>query len=172
MLKTTLTRGLLLVVVLVWIGACSSGVPSTQPVSKPTVPVVVPTENICNWPDYCHPQPARMMLDEIAELVEQDASIEAELREKLNVQILRCKSPGLRNTENRHVCDLQNPLPCDELREILDHAMDSAWGAVPLPRENPKEVEEPKQPVEEQGASLPGHWETIAQELEGFPTGK
>ena len=157
MLKTSLTRGLLLALVLVWIGACSSsGVPTSQRAVKPSVPLGVPTENICGWPNYCHPDSAQAMLGQITQLFQADGSIDVELRERLDTAILRCLSPDLRNAENRHVCDLQEPLPCDELRGILEHAEDPEYGV------HPKEVD----------AVLPGHWGTIATELENFPTGK
>ena len=115
-------------------------------------------ENTCGWPDFGQPETAKVMLDHIAGLVLADAPlIEPKLKERLDRAIHRCLSPDLRNAERRHVCFLQNPLPSAELNVIKLHAEDPEYQTV-----NPKPLK-PATPSE--------HWETIAQELGGFPTG-
>lgn len=183
MLKTSLTRGLLLVLALALLGACSSsGVqnapPVCKPVSDPCAPGGVPRAHPCNWPDYSPSINARQLLTEISNLVQVDfdaGRIDGDLKRRVDDAILRCSSPDLTNTAGRHVCDLQDPLPCVELRDIRDHAADAGYPPQPPPQ--PPEPPEPPVdgkviPVTAAPASPSQHWETIATDLQGFPTGQ
>ena len=110
--------------------------------------------NPCNWPDFCGPPLAREMLDEIAARAQQEIpkqTIDPDVQIRILDRVHQCKSPFLRNQAGTHVCDLKNPLPCDELTSIWKR---TAPDVVPA---------DPK--------SRPGHWLTIAQDLESFPTG-
>jgi len=108
----------------------------------------------CTWPDDCGPPTAREMLEEI--LVRAQMEVPGDGIDMLDLQLIelhvpRCQDPNLTNGAGRHVCDVVFPQPCTELREIWENT---------------------------EGATLPmdlaarrGHWHTIAQELESFPSG-
>ena len=137
---------LLLLVGTLGIG-CQSAAPPTQPPPG--------DGNICGWPDYCHPMTARDMLQEIKDLAAEDHAkdaIDPADYEAIEEHVGRILDPMLKNAEGRHVCHLQNPTPCDELKGIHDKVQ---------PENMPLKAE-PRR----------GHWHTIAQELESFPTGK
>lgn len=162
MLKTSMTRGLVVGLALALLcvggGSCGSSEEGTSR-SAQMNSFVSPEENTCGWPDFGQPETARAMLDHIAGLVLADASaIDAQLKVRLDRAIQECLSPDLRNDQGRHVCLLQHPLPNAELSGIKLHAEDPAYQTV-----NPKPLK-PTTPSE--------HWETIAQELESFPTGR
>jgi hypothetical protein len=69
----------------------------------------------------------------------------------IELHVPRCLEPSLENGAGTHVCKVIFPTPCTELRDIWEK---TEGGMLP--------------------ADLPtrsGHWHTIAQELESFPSG-
>lgn len=128
----------------------------TTPMDAPDVPPVDPLEaerNPCRWPDFCGPPTATGMLREIVRIAEADEvkqAIALQVLERIRKQVLRIEDPHLTNAAGRHVCDVAQPKACAELKGILDAARG-------LPAE--PEVRRDR-------------WETIATDLESFPTGK
>ena len=92
----------------------------------------------------------------LVEAAENKGQIDQTLAGRVDAAIDRCRHPDLRNVAGRHVCHLQGPKPCDELSGIKQRAGDETYPKDP--KGNP--------------ASPRKHWETIATELENFPTGK
>lgn len=111
---------------------------------------------ICKWPDTGGPPEARVVLDELVGRVEA-AFFGQELGSEQLLRILdrlyQCGSPYMRIDNGQHICHGADPKPAyDELREIQEHADDPGYVGKGLPN------------------TPAGHWETIAQELESFPS--
>jgi hypothetical protein len=116
-------------------------------------PVPPPPGNICNWPDYCSPKTARDMLGEIKQRADADyvkGSINLADLDRVQDAVAAALSPDLKNAVGRHVCHLQQPLPCEELKGFHERTS-----------------QRPRKP-----AACKDFWHTIAQELENFPTGQ
>lgn len=147
MTKRLWTRGLpvLLLVALVSIGCSSYQPPPTEP---------PPDDNVCNWPEYCHPDTAHHMLTTILSRANADYAKQAIGQADLEIieqEVQEGLEPGLKNGAGRHVCHLTGPLPCDELKQIFDAS-------------DPNNM--PKTPAQRKK-----YWHTIATDLQNFPSG-
>lgn len=134
-------------------GAPTPETPRDEALPDEAPPVDVPKENHCNWPEFCGPPMAREMLDEIAARADAAAGD----MDPADLQIIHervdvCRLPDLRNKKGKHVCELKTPLACDELKQIWKKTSAENIPADPAQR--------------------PGHWHTIAQDLESFPSGQ
>ena len=180
MTRKVVTRGLPLLLALLLVGGCSCNPcnepnpcnqpcpsPCPEPCAPPPCDPVVepcsapcdPDRNVCNWPEYPPARTATQILDTIDQLVdaaESQQQIDPALVGQLKAQITRCRDPNLANPSGRHVCHLQNPLPGVELHEIEQHAADLGY---------------PADLVTGKAATPLGHWGTILQELQNFPSG-
>ena len=117
------------------------------------VVVVVPPPppgNVCFWPDYCTPVPARVMLEDIQHRAEADyvkGSIDPLDLDRVQDAVAAALSPDLENAAGRHVCHLLQPKPCDELKDFHERTS-----------------KRPRKP-----APCKDFWHTLAQELRISP---
>jgi len=79
-----------------------------------------PVHNACDWPNACDSEVQDMIL-EIVKWAKADM-----LKDRTKTDVFqrlvrgrdRAKDPELTNREFKHVCLLENPAPCDEIRAI------------------------------------------------------